>query len=137
MSSWIHIFDSLIGISILNISMVPPTDHIQTLAPLSFSKNPPPLPSGFPLCAHQIKPEVGTLSPSRLLPFLKKIFYLFGCIRTKLWCMGSKVEGLVAQLGWILNHQSTREFPAFNFLCLSNSSVLPSSFLLLSSQTEP
>ena len=99
-----YFFDSLIGISILNISVVPPTDHIQTLAPLSFSKNPllfllaSPLTRTVPPCAHQIRPEIGTLSPIQALTFfLKKkisVVLLFGCIRSWLWCVGSKARGL-------------------------------------------
>lgn len=38
LSSWTHIFDSPICISVLNISKVPQTHHSQTLFSFSFSK---------------------------------------------------------------------------------------------------
>lgn len=50
LSSWPYIFYSLSGISILNISRVPQTNHIQTLHPLIFLQKPvPPPPPGTPL----------------------------------------------------------------------------------------
>lgn len=49
LSSWTHIFDSLRGISILNISKVTRTHHIQTLYLLPLSKNMPLFLPGSPL----------------------------------------------------------------------------------------